>query len=95
MTKPTTRIFVPVLLTVLLAASNAAGQARVSLNNVRGLFIQTSNTQWTLTKTGAQNTATSSLTWTVTATEGATVSGHLTADGFLAISNFGRTELMA
>ena len=89
MTKPSLRILAPVVLTVLLATSHAAGQARVLLSSVRGVFIQTSNTPWTLSKTGTENTANSTVTWTITATKGTTVSDRLAVDGFLAITNVG------
>jgi len=89
MTKPSLRFLAPVLLTVLLATSYAAAQARVLLSSVRGVFIQTSNTPWTLSKTGAQNTTNSTVTWRITATQGSTVSNRLAVDGFLAITNLG------
>lgn len=44
---------VPVVLTVLLATSMAMAQASVALSNASASFSQTSNTAWTLTKTGA------------------------------------------
>jgi len=73
--------------TAFAGAVAAAGQADVSLSNADATLSQTSDTAWTLGKTGALNGAT--LTWTITATQGATVSGHLVVDGFITVTNSG------
>lgn len=67
---------------------NHAGKANVRLSGALATLIQTSDTAWTLSKTGAGNTA-STVSWTITATQGSTVGGHLVADGFLAVTNMG------
>jgi hypothetical protein len=55
----------------------------------RTSLLQTSNTPWTLTKTGNVDPGARTVTWTVTATPGATVDGKLTVDGFLDVANIG------
>jgi len=52
-------------------------------------LLQTSNTAWTLTKTSAVDTTSKQVTWTITATKGATTGGHLVVDGFLDVINLG------
>ncbi len=79
---------------VALAASGPvlsfdAGQASVSLSNAGGALTQTSNTSWTLSETGAVNATAKTVVWTITATEGAIVGGHLTIDGFMNVANSG------
>ena len=55
----------------------------------KATLLQTSNTAWTLTKTGAVDTAAKTVTWTITATKGATTGGHLVVDGYLDVINLG------
>jgi hypothetical protein len=67
----------------------ATGQAAVSLVSSNAALTQTSNTSWTLTKTGAVDTAGKTVTWTITATKGSTVPGQLVVSGFMAVTNTG------
>ncbi len=69
------------------AASGKGGQAAVSLSNASGALSQASDTAWTLEKTGARNGST--VTWTITVTQGNTVSGHLFVNGFVTVLNTG------
>lgn len=50
-------------------------------------MTQTSNTEWTLEKTGTIDA--NSVTWEVTATEGATVAGQLVVNGQMTLTNSG------
>ena len=77
------------LLTVNVPVSASGGQANVALSNASASFSQTSNAAWTLKKTGTLDSSTSTITWTITATEGTTVAGHLVADGFVTVTNWG------
>jgi len=52
-------------------------------------LLQTSNTAWTLTKTGVLDTGAQNVTWTIAATKGATVGGNLVVDGDLSLANIG------
>jgi|GEM_PF-5262506 len=58
-----------------------AGTASVALQSSSVSMTQSSDTAWTLEKSGS--TGVSSVTWTVTATEGATVGGRLVVNGVL------------
>ena len=49
----------------------------------------TSDTAWTLEKEGLVDASSSSVTWTVTVTEGATTPGRLVVDGTLTVENKG------
>jgi hypothetical protein len=77
------------VLSVCAAASGGVPKADVSLTNASASLSQTSDTSWTLTKTGVVNTGSSTVTWTVTATQGATVAGHLVVNGFMTVTNSG------
>ncbi len=64
-------------------------RASVFLADASGTLSQTSDTAWKLTKTGTVDTTTKTVTWTITATQGATVAGHLVVAGFLIVGNTG------
>jgi len=64
-------------------------RAHVVLSHSDARLTQTSDTAWTLGKTGAVDAAASTVTWTITATEGSTVGGHLVVTGFMAVTNCG------
>lgn len=49
----------------------------------------TSDTQWTLAKTGTVNTTAKTVTWTITATKGTTTSGLLVVHGTMRVKNTG------
>ena len=71
-------------------AANALGaRASVSLVKSSVTLTQTSDTAWTLSKSGTQNTTNSTVTWTVTATEGATTHGQLVLNGTMTVENNG------
>lgn len=55
----------------------------------RATLLQTSDTAWTLDKSGVVDSAAHTVTWTITATKGATVGGHLVVDGYLDVINLG------
>ena len=55
---------------VLLCVA-ASVRAGVSVPGAGAALSQTSDTAWTLAKTGAADTASATVTWTVTATPGA------------------------
>ena len=79
-----------IVLLGLLAAFAAPGggaKAAVSLSNASAALSQTSDTAWKLEKTGALNGST--VTWTITVTQGTTVSGHLFVNGFVTVTNSG------
>jgi hypothetical protein len=63
--------------------------ADVWLTHSNADLLQTSNTSWTLAKTGVLDTSTQTVTWTITTTKGATVGGNLVADGDLGLTNIG------
>ena len=66
-----------------------SGKASVSLTGASAAPLLTSDSAWTLAKTGAVNTTTKQVTWTITATKVSTVSGHLFVDGFMSVTNSG------
>lgn len=61
--------------------------ASISLTSASTSATLTSNTQWTLAKTGSQSGNT--VTWNITATKAATVSGQLVVQGELTFANSG------
>jgi len=67
----------------------ALGAASVSLSSSNATINQTSDTSWSLSKTGSVNTSSKTVTWTITATKGTTVSGQLIVSGFMAVTNGG------
>jgi hypothetical protein len=77
------------LLFVAVAAFAGTGRAGVALANASATISQTSNTAWKLEKTGTLDSASSTVTWTITATQQATVSGKLFVTGFVAMTNSG------
>jgi hypothetical protein len=68
---------------------NGSTFADVYLTHANADLLQTSNTAWTLTKTGSVNTNAKTVTWTITSTRGATVGGNLVVDGDLNLTNIG------
>ncbi len=76
-------------ITGTLAFSNppSGAKAAVSLSNASAALSQTSDTAWKLEKTGALSGAT--VTWTITVTQGNTVSGHLFVNGLVTVTNSG------
>ena len=70
--------------------AEAAGEpAELALLNSSAGLTQTSETEWTLAKTGALDTTNKAVTWTITATEGATVDGRLVVNGTFTVLNTG------
>jgi hypothetical protein len=78
-------------LPTLSAATAAAGTGRasVALTNAAATISQTSNTDWKLEKTGALDPSSSTVTWTITATQQAAVSGKVFVTGYVAATNQG------
>jgi hypothetical protein len=68
---------------------NGTTFADVYLTHANADLLQTSNTSWTLTKTGSVDTAQQTVTWTIKTTRGATVGGNLVVDGDLNLTNIG------
>ena len=69
--------------------SLSGGAANVSLSTSNAAITQTSNTAWTLAKTGAVNTSSKTVTWTITASKRSTKAGQLVVTGFVAVTNAG------
>jgi hypothetical protein len=69
--------------------SLSGGTANVALSTSNAAISQTSNTAWTLAKTGAVNTSSKTVTWTITATKQPTKAGELVVTGFVAVTNSG------
>jgi len=65
------------------------GSAAIKLSGSSALVTLTSDTAWTLAKTGTTDAASSTVTWTITATQGQTVSGHLVLTGTMTVTNTG------
>src|SRR5262245_3740452 len=65
------------------------GTAAISLQNSNAHMKLTSDTQWTLAKTGTVNTTAKTVTWTITATKGTTTSGLLVVHGTMRVKNTG------
>jgi hypothetical protein len=63
--------------------------ADVWLTHSNADLLQTSNTAWTLLKTGSVDTSTQTVTWKITTTKGATTGGNLVVDGDLDLTNIG------
>ena len=75
----------------LLAAAQALGAGEdpggLMLTGAGAGITQTSDTAWTLEKTGSVSGST--VTWNITATEGATVAGRLVVSGQMTVTNSG------
>src|SRR6185312_2741382 len=67
--------------------AGGGGFADVYLMHANADLLQTSNTSWTLSKTGSVNTGAKHVTWNITTTRGATVGGNLVVDGDLNLTN--------
>lgn len=67
----------------------SAGTASLKLVDASASLTQTSDTGWTLEKTGSVDQANSTVTWDVTATEGATIEGLLVLNGTFTVTNTG------
>jgi hypothetical protein len=85
---------IPVVLGILLASlmalpavARAEDRAHVVLNSSNVVLTQTSNTQWTLTKTGS--TGASAITWLVKATPTSSTWGLLFYNGTFTVDNRG------
>jgi hypothetical protein len=82
--------WVPIL-AVLAAAAPAFGQqASLTLKDSKVVPCHHNETSWTLAKTGSLSGST--VTWTVTATKGATTDSVLSGDGFVRIQNTGSAD---
>lgn len=63
------------------------GTAGITLKGSSVRMTQTSDTEWTLTKTGTVNGQ--AVSWTITATQGTTTSGLLIVNGTMTVTNTG------
>jgi hypothetical protein len=63
--------------------------ADVFLTHANADLLQTSNTSWTLSKTGSVDPSSDTVTWKITTTRGATAGGNLVVDGDLNLTNIG------
>jgi hypothetical protein len=68
---------------------SSTAKAEVSLASSDAAFTLTSNTAWSLTKTGSVDTSAKTVKWTITATKGTTVAGQLVASGYMTVTNSG------
>lgn len=68
-------------------AQAISGTASINLSSSSATVTLTSDAQWSLTKTGSLSGNT--VTWTITATKTATVSGQLVVQGQMTVSNSG------
>ena len=96
--------FFPVLMLALSAcavASDTTGasdedlqnpKANISLTHSNAALLQTSDTAWTLAKTGTVNASSSTVTWNITATRGSVTSSDLVVDGDLGVHNDGNGD---
>src|SRR5262245_22533782 len=72
----------------------APGQASITLTNCNAELCHANNTEWTLDKEPASQSITlpddsPTISWTVTATKGATSANFLTVDGVVTVTNTG------
>jgi hypothetical protein len=65
------------------------GHADIRLASSQVSLLQTSDTAWSLAKTGSVDSIARTVTWTLVATKGATTGGHLVVDGYLNVQNKG------
>lgn len=69
----------------------AAPQASITLTNCNSELCNANNTEWSLDKTPASQTLTgdNTITWTVSATRGATSDNFITVNGVMTVTNTG------
>ncbi len=72
-----------------IAQAVNGGKALLSLTHSNAALLQTSDTAWSLAKTGLLDQTHSTVTWTITATQGATSGATLIADGDIGVENDG------
>ncbi|HMC61051.1 MAG TPA: hypothetical protein VKJ01_17815, partial [Candidatus Solibacter sp.] len=89
MTRKIVALAAPILLLASYALADDGSKASVLLSTSNAAITQTSDTAWSLAKTGALVPATSTVNWAITATQGATVGGHLVVSGFMDVVNTG------
>ena len=70
-------------------SANSGGSATISLSSANATMTQTSDTAWTLEKTGEVTRSTATVTWTVTASNGTTIAGQLLVSGTMTVTNTG------
>lgn len=93
------RVLMSVLILVLASSFASAQQfarigpgksyADVRLHSSRIDLAQTSETEWSLTKTGVVDTSASTITWDITAIEDAIPSDRLDVSGYVSVRNVG------
>ncbi len=72
-----------------IAQAVSGGKALLSMTHSNAALLQTSDTAWSLEKTGLLDQTHSTVTWTITATQGMTSGGTLIADGDIGVENDG------
>src|SRR5690242_4975353 len=89
-------IVVPALAACALAGDpydsveqSSTAKAEVALASSDAAFTVTSNTAWSLTKTGSVDTSAKTVKWTITATKGTTVANQLVVSGYMTVANSG------
>src|SRR3989454_5276378 len=85
-------VLVAALAVMTLGTTTAfAQQASITLVNCSNALCNANDTAWTLAKTPDLQTFTgnNTITWTVTATKGATTDNFITVNGFIAVKNTG------
>src|SRR5450432_1744685 len=75
--------------TIDQALGAGPGFANIFLTHSQTSLLQTSDTPWTLAKTGAVDPSTQTVTWTITATPSPRSQPILVIDGFVGLTNFG------
>jgi hypothetical protein len=68
---------------------SAGPRAGITLSDAQAVSVLTSDTAWSLAKTGSVNTSNHTVTWNITATKGQTTAGQLIVDGYMAVTNTG------
>lgn len=74
-----------------VAPAFAASQASITLTNCNSELCNANNTEWSLDKTPSSQTLTgdNTITWTVSATRGATSDNFITVNGVMTVTNTG------
>jgi hypothetical protein len=81
------RLGLSVLSGLMLVCLGSAQQSSITLTNANAALCHHNNTAWTLDKTGSVSG--NLVTWTVTATKGATTDNMLSVNGYVEVTNTG------
>lgn len=77
------------LAVLFINSSASAASASIALTDSSAALSQSSDTGWTLAKSGVVNRTNGTVTWTVSAAQGAIVAGQLVMYGEMTVSNYG------